>query len=282
MPDKFREPEHTLARADLKAVVGRERALIGMVHIGALPGTPRHTLKVDQLVAQAAIEARQLEDAGFDAIMIENMHDVPYMHGHHGPEITAAMTRVASEVRAVVDLPLGVQILSGGQAEALATAQAAGGSFIRCENFVYAHVADEGLLSEACAGELLRYRRSIGAEQIAICCDLKKKHASHAITADMALGEMVHAAEFFGADAVIVTGGFTGQPVDEHEFREVCDAATVPVIVGSGVNASSVGPLLSHADCVIVGSSIKYDGTWRNPVDPGRAAALVKAAKNAQ
>ncbi len=251
-----------------------------MVHVGALPGTPRHALSIDQLATQASLEARQLEDAGFDAIMIENMHDAPYVHGQHGPEIAAVMTRVACEVRAAIDLPLGVQVLSGGQREAMATAHAAGGSFIRCENFVYAHVADEGLLAEACAGELLRYRRSVGAGHIAICCDLKKKHASHAITADVRMGEMVHAAEFFGADAVIVSGGFTGCPVDEHELREACEAATVPVLVGSGVTAETAARLLEHADAVIVGSSIKSGGTWRNAVDPVRAAALVRAAGN--
>ncbi len=47
--------------------------------------------------------------------------------------------------------------------------------FIRAEGFVFSHVADEGLLN-ACAGELLRYRRCIGAEHIQIFTDIKKKH----------------------------------------------------------------------------------------------------------
>lgn len=47
--------------------------------------------------------------------------------------------------------------------------------FIRAEGFVFSHVADEGLLN-ACAGELLRYRRRIGAEHIQIFTDIKKKH----------------------------------------------------------------------------------------------------------
>lgn len=47
--------------------------------------------------------------------------------------------------------------------------------FIRAEGFVFSHVADEGLLN-ACAGELLRYRRCIGAEHVQIFTDIKKKH----------------------------------------------------------------------------------------------------------
>ena len=46
--------------------------------------------------------------------MIENMHDVPYLRGGAGPEVTACMTRVATEVRKVaMGMPLGVQILAG-------------------------------------------------------------------------------------------------------------------------------------------------------------------------
>lgn len=47
--------------------------------------------------------------------------------------------------------------------------------FIRAEGFVFSHVADEGIIN-ACAGDLLRYRKQIGAENIQIFADIKKKH----------------------------------------------------------------------------------------------------------
>lgn len=47
--------------------------------------------------------------------------------------------------------------------------------FIRAEGFVFSHVADEGLLN-ACAGDLLRYRKNIGAAHVMIFTDIKKKH----------------------------------------------------------------------------------------------------------
>src|SRR6185295_17642379 len=109
-------------------------------------------------------------------------------------------------------LPLGVQVLAGANKEALAVAHAAGCQFIRAEGFVFAHVADEGLMPEADAGSLLRYRRAIGAEHIAVLADIKKKHSSHAITADVDLAETAKAAEFFGAEGVVVTGTATGEP----------------------------------------------------------------------
>ena len=47
--------------------------------------------------------------------------------------------------------------------------------FIRAEGFVFSHVADEGLMN-ACAGDLMRYRHSIGADNIMVFADVKKKH----------------------------------------------------------------------------------------------------------
>lgn len=254
--------------------------LIGMVHVGALPGTPNSTQGIEQIVAQAVTEAQQIEQAGFDAIIIENMHDAPYVHGDDlGPEIVASMTRVAHAVRQAVGVPLGVQILSGGNTRAIATAQASGCAFIRCENFVFAHIADEGLLAKAEAGPLLRYRKSIGAESIRIFCDIKKKHASHAITGDVDLAETARAGEFFGADGFVVTGISTGRAAALDDVKAVRAATKLPVIVGSGVTPGYAGALSEHADALIVGSSIKHEGSWKNPVDPQRAAEMVNALR---
>lgn len=54
-------------------------------------------------------------------------------------------------------------------------AHAVNAQFIRAEGFVFAHVADEGWI-DACAGELLRYRHNIGADNILVFTDVKKKH----------------------------------------------------------------------------------------------------------
>lgn len=258
----------------------KPKALIGMVHVGALPGSPRGGTSVAALCKQAAEEAKVLADAGFDGIIVENMHDAPYVHGEHGPEVVAAMTRAAEAVRAAATwLPLGVQVLSGGAREALAIAQAVGGSFIRCENFVFAHVADEGLLERAEAGRLLRYRRQIGAEDIKVMCDIKKKHASHAITADLSTADCVEGAGFFGADGVIITGTATGKPVKLQDVAEAKGAAkTMPVWVGSGVIPEQLNPLFRHAEALIVGSWIKQGGVWSNPVDPERCRTLIAEA----
>ncbi|RNC81573.1 MAG: BtpA/SgcQ family protein [Phycisphaera sp.] len=273
------QPRPNCTGADFLCEGGR---LIGMVHVGATPGTPRSEKSVGELVDDAVVEARKLAQAGFDGLIVENMHDAPYVHGDQlGPEQTAVMTIVASAVRETFEGPVGVQILSGGNCHALASAYATGSSFIRCENFVFSHIADEGLLAEAEAGSLLRYRRSIGAENVAILTDIKKKHASHAVTADISIRDAIEAAEFFGTDGVIITGTATGQPASIDDLKEARRSASVPVLVGSGVTPDSVKQLLDHAHALIVGSFIKTDGKWYQPVDPDRAEQIVRARDGA-
>lgn len=254
------------------------KALIGMVHVLALPGTPFASRSLAEIEDVALRDAALLARLGFDAIIIENMHDRPYVNAPHGPETIAAMTRVGLAIRRELPrMPLGVQVLSFGHLEALAIAMAIDGAFIRVENFVFAHVADEGLLPEAAAGRLLRERSRLGAAHVALMCDIKKKHASHALTADVPIADAAKAAEFFGADGLIVTGTHTGTPTDPSDLAAARKGASLPVWVGSGVTPEQVRPLLKQADALIVGSSIKKGGVWHHPVDAKRAGAIIDA-----
>ena len=255
-----------------------DRHIIGMIHVGALPGTPTHRRPIGNIVAQAASEAETYRRGGVDAVMIENMHDVPYLKCGVGPEIVASMTLVASAVSASFRGPVGIQILAAANREALAVAHAAGLDFIRAEGFVFAHVADEGLI-ESCAAELLRYRRAIGAERVQVWADIKKKHSSHAITSDIGLGETAKAAEFMRADAVIVTGSATGDPPKIDDVVEARSHSGVPVVLGSGVDVGNVAAFWKHADGFIVGSSLKRAGRWENPPDPRRIRQFVSCVR---
>jgi membrane complex biogenesis BtpA family protein len=259
----------------IHAVFHVSRALIGVIHAGALPGTPGNRQSVAEIAADAADEARMYAAAGFHGLIIENTHDRPYLKGSAGPEIVAAMTAVGSEVRRAARLPLGVQILAGANSAAMAVAQACGASFIRVEGFVFAHVADEGLI-ESTAGELLRYRRAIGAESVRVFADIKKKHSAHAITADVDLAETARAAEFFQADGVIVSGAATGRRTDPEDVKAASEAVGIPTLVGSGVTPENM-ECFAVADGLIVGSSVKEGGLWMNSLDGGRVRAVAQA-----
>jgi hypothetical protein len=260
---------------DLASFLGGPHALVGAVHVPALPGTPRSALSVARVVEQAASDARAYADAGLQAVIVENMHDRPYLRGGVGPEIVAAMALAVDAVRRAVAVPVGLQILAGADREAIAVAHAAGASFVRVESFVYAHVGDEGL-HQSNAAELLRYRRAIGADAVRVFADVKKKHSAHALTADVDVADVAHAAEFFLVDGVIVTGTATGRPAAPDDVRRVRAAVHVPVLVGSGIDADNLASF-AEADGYVVGTSLKHDGDWTRPVDPARARALVAA-----
>ncbi len=185
------------------------------------------------------------------------------------------MAVVGRAVRRESGLPLGVQVLAGANREALAVAHACGAAFVRVEGFVFAHVADEGLI-ESSAGELLRYRRAIGAEEVRVFADVKKKHSAHALTADVDLVETARAAELFLADGVVVTGAETGRAADPGEVAAVAAAVGVPTLVGSGVTPENLHRFVA-ADGLIVGSAAKRGGVWSGAVDADRCAALAEA-----
>jgi membrane complex biogenesis BtpA family protein len=254
---------------------GAPRALVGMLHVGALPGTPAACHSIDQLIEQAVAEARIYRDAGFTALALENMHDRPYLKGGVGPEVTAAMTAIAREVKRETGLVLGIQVLAAANREAVAVALACGAEFVRVEGFVFAHVADEGVI-ESCAGELLRYRRAIGAERVLVLADIKKKHGAHAITGDVSLAETARAAELFLADGVIVTGAASGEEASPEDVQSAARAVRLPVLVGSGISARNLGRF-AGAHGFIVGSSLKQGGIWSNPLDRTAVEALARA-----
>jgi len=253
----------------------KKHPIIGMIHVLALPGTPLYKGSVQQIIDVATEEALIYKKAGIDAIMLENMHDVPYTKIHVGPEISSVMTLVAQIVKKETGLTMGIQILAGANQAALAVAYAVGLDFIRAEGFVFGHVADEGYIDSQ-AAELLRYRKMIGAESIAVFTDIKKKHSAHSITADVDLIDTAHAAEFFLSDGVIITGKQTGVSADVKELEAVNKSVQIPILVGSGVTLENLETYLPLSDAMIVGSYFKEKGHWANHLQYEKVATFME------
>ncbi len=258
-----------------KSIFKKENPIIGMVHVKALPGAPKNSLETPQIIDAAIDEARIYQKGGIDSIMIENMHDIPYLKGRVGHEISSLMTLIAYSIKQETNLPVGIQILAGANKEALAAAKASNIDFIRAEGFVFAHTADEGII-EAQAGDLLRYRKKIGADSVAVFTDIKKKHSSHAITSDVNLIDTAKAARFFLSDGVIVTGSHTGSSASIDELKALKDTIDFPVLVGSGVTSENVSDYLSISDGMIIGSYFKEDGYWENKLSYERVANFME------
>ena len=245
-----------------------------MVHLLPLPGSPGWGGDMAAIVGRAKVDAARLVEGGCDALLVENMGDLPYLRGAVEPATVAAMALATAAVVGL-GLPTGVQVLAGANEEALGVAVAAGANFLRVEGFAYGHLADEGWL-DACAGPLLRRRAALGAKGVQIFADVRKKHAAHAATADLSLRALCEGYAFCGADGLIITGESTGKAARLTDVVEA-KAAGLPVLVGSGITEANIAEFAAVADAVIVGTSIKEGGDWRAPVETARVRRLRSA-----
>jgi hypothetical protein len=249
-----------------------------MVHLLPLPGSPRWGGSLARVVDRAVADARALAGAGFHACLIENYGDAPFSPGRVDPATVAALAVVVTEVRRVVPCPVGVNVLKNDAQAALAVAAATGAAFIRVNVHVGAVVADQGLI-QGDAYATLRYRRLLGTDT-RLFVDIGGKHA-----VPLAPVELEHvardAAERGLADALVVSGPATGEATSPGDLKRVRAALPDrPILVGSGVTPETIGPLLALADGAIVGTWLKREGRTVNPVDPERAAALARAARD--
>jgi membrane complex biogenesis BtpA family protein len=251
-------------------------ALIGVVHLPPLPGSPAQLLPMSEIVERAVVDAKALADAHFDAAIIENFGDAPFTAQDVPPASVAAMAVVADQVRRLVGIPTGINALRNDSLAALGIAAAAGASFIRVNVHTGVSATDQGFI-EGRAYECLRYRKQLAC-RIAILADVHVKHATALSEPDIT--QAARNAAYRGlADALIVTGPATGKEVDPDELRRVREA--VPdrrVFVGSGAIAENVAAQLTSATGVIVGSGIKARGDPTNPIDPALARAFALAA----
>lgn len=249
--------------------------LIGVVHLRALPGSPRYGGDLSSVAAACGRDAEVLADAGFDAVIIENYGDSPFEPRKVEPVTVAAMTRCALAARVAAPmLPLGINVLRNDAEAALAIAVAAGGSFIRINVHTGARLTDQGLI-EGAAHHTLRARRALGAAHVRLLCDVDVKHS--APLAARPVGEEAHdLVDRGGADAVLVTGSGTGKEVALRDLDEVLRAVPAPVYVASGVNEATL-PSLRRAHGLIVGSCLRADGRAGGPIDLSLARRFVEA-----
>ena len=259
------------------------KPVIGVVHLGPLPGSPRYDgTPVGEIYADAVKDAQALVAGGVDGVMVENASDMPFVRPDDiGPETVSAMTAACLAIRSVVDAPLGITCVANGVIPGLAIAKAVDARWVRANQWVNAYVANEGLLNGD-AARALRYRSAIGARNVKILADVHVKFGAHAITADRTVTEQAMDAEWFDADVLIATGTRTGSPTAPSEVEQVREGTHLPVIVGSGLDPHQVESLFQVADGAIVGQWLKVDGHWWNRVDPARVEALMRAVTKAR
>jgi hypothetical protein len=263
-----------------RRVFGPGKPVIGMVHLGALPGTPLFDAAagVEGIVAAARADLMALQAAGFDAVMFGNENDRPY-EMQVDPASTAAMAAVIGRLRPEITVPFGVNVLWDPLAT-VALAAATGAAFAR-EILTGAYASDMGLWTPD-AGRALRYRDRLGRRDLVMLYNVSAEFAGS--LDPRPLPDRARSAVFSSIpDAVLVSGQITGEAAALSDLEAVKTAVTtVPVLANTGVKHDTVADVLAVADGCVVGSALKVGGdTWK-PVDPDRAADFMARARKAR
>ena len=262
-------------RNDFEARLGR-RAVIGMVHLAPLPGSPLFGGSMGEVIDAAVRDAVAIREGGCDALMFENFGDRPFSKSAAAPETVSGMTRVIAECARETNLPFGVNVLRNDARSALGIAAATGALFIRVNVLAAAMVTDQGII-EGDAAVLQRERSRLGGA-IAVFADHLVKHAVPLAAFDelQLAKDLRHRAL---ADALIVSGMETGSAADPDRLASVRNSVDAPLLVGSGLTADNARIYAGIADGAIVGTSIKKNGDVDAPVERDRVAAVVDRFK---
>ncbi len=264
----------------IRDIFKTDKPIIGMIHLLPLPGSAFYKGEFSRILKRAVEEAKILERAGVDALQVENMWDHPYLKDNKiGHETTASLAVAAYEIINQVGLPVGINCHLNGNIQAMAAAVSSGAKWIRAFELANAYISNSGFI-EGSAPFLMRYRRLIGGEDIKVFGDVLVKHGSHFITSDRDVKEQSHDIELVKGDAVIVTGGATGQKPSIDDVKAVKRSVHIPVFVGSGLTAKNIGEFISEIDGAIVGSEFKEDGKWQNSVSYDRTKRFMDIVKS--
>lgn len=256
------------------------KALIGMVHLPPLPGSSRASASLASIVDRAIREARMLEAAGFDAVVVENYGDAPFFPTGVPAETIAAMAVVADHVVRSVGVPVGVNMLRNDGPAALAVAAITDAAFVRINVLSGIYATDQGLITGD-AARVLRERARL-CPAVRIAADVHVKHSVPVSQPDIGLAAS-DTAYRGGADALIVSGTATGKGVDLDELRRVRAAVPDrPVWIGSGVTPQTAAGLLEIADGLIVGTCLKRGGRTEDDLDVERVRAFPRHARPAK
>jgi membrane complex biogenesis BtpA family protein len=188
------------------------------------------------------------------------------------------MTRVVTEL-APGSVPFGVDFLWDPLA-AIAIAHAAGATFVR-EVLTGLYESDMGIWSPS-AGEALRFRTQIGAEDVRVFFNVVPEFAAPLGGRGVAQRARSVAVSCL-ADVILISGAMAGEEPDISLFREVKAVVNdVPLLLNTGAKAENIAAYLQVADGVIVGSSLKENGHTWNPVDPARVGRFMEQVSKAR
>lgn len=259
------------------------KPIIGVLHVPALPGTPRNTLNLTEIRKWVTRDAevywaKGVSSLGVDALLLENSGDAPFYPERVPAETVAFMTSLACDLRSRFELPLGINVLRSDGESALAIAAASGAEFIRVATYSGARVADQANL-QGQAHRIQRLKHALGS-QVMVFADVTVRRSASPLGGRAMEDVVEDTIERALADAVVVSGPATDTAPDMAPLQTARIAAKGALIfVGSGAREETIQATLEIVDGAIVGTAFKVDGVVTNPVDPERVRHFMDAAR---
>lgn len=259
-----------------KRVFGCDKPIIGCLHLRALPGSPRwdSSFSIDEHIDLMLKQAHILMDLGYDAAVFANEADIPYVQTV-SPAVVACYTRIVTEVKKELTIPFGIGVLLDPYAT-ISIASATGAAFCRGA-FSLNAVSDYGKVDRN-PGEIWRYAKSIGAENISVYTGIEA-HSGTILDTRSTVEKYLSGVNSLPIAGYIVSG--PGKTPYKESVMAKCKEANpdIPIIFNNGSTPENVKGMLSYCDAVLVGTAIKRDGYLYNEIDRDRAKRFIDAAK---
>lgn len=255
------------------------KPVVGMVQLGALPGGSRYrNSTIEETLGSAISEARVLADNCVDALMVQNLGDIPVDHKVRTIQATW-MTRVVGEIAQRFGKPVGLNMLENDAEAMIAVASAAGADFVRIKIYVGAMVTPFGVETGQ-AYFAIKARTEWQADKVAILADVHDR-TGVPLASDSLQSDLDAAVRLGGADALVLTGKTYQQT---HELIAVARKVVgpAPILVGGGVTVDNIAEVNAVADGSIVSSSLKGSNTAFGRFDADKVRAFMAAALNAR
>ena len=259
-----------------KDLFGTDKPVIGMMHLMAMPTDPKYDEEggLQKVIDRAVHDINALQNGGIDGVLFTNEFSIPYTDNVRTVTI-ASMARIIGQIKHLIHVPFGVNVAVDPY-KAFDLACATDAQFIR-GTFSGAFVSDDGITSMQ-MGELMRHKHELGLDNLKLLATIVPEGAKQ--IAEMSIEDIVKSVEFsMNPDAMLVFGLTAGRPIDESLISRAKKVTETPVFASNGVKASTIKNILSVADGCIVGTSLKYNGSFYDAVDEDRVRELMNIAK---
>lgn len=257
---------------------GTQKPIIAMCHLQAMPGDLHYDSDggMEKVVDMARQEFLDLQEGGVDAVMFSNEFSLPYLRKVN-PETTACMARVIGELKPLIKIPFGVNVLWDPYAS-IDLAAATGAVFIR-EIMSGVYASDFGLW-DTDSGAISRHRARLGQQNLKMLYNIVPESSMY--LTDRPIESIAKTTVFnCQADVICVSGATAGTGVDTDILSRVKNAIPdTAVFANTGCKVNTIENIFKIADGAVVGTTFKKDGKFENHVEKARVIEFMDKVRS--